>query len=369
MAAPQPTADPIPHALAAWGWSAEQQAAFGPLAERGLEPARVTQQHRDRYVVADAAGERAAIVSGRFRHATRRGADFPAVGDWVAVEMMGSAADLAIIDALLPRRSAFSRAAALTMAEQVVAANVDLVFVVMSLNRDFNLRRLERYVATAWESGAQPVLILSKADLADDLEGSRLAAEAVAPSVPVIAVSVVTGIGLDDVRAMIGFGKTVALVGSSGVGKSTLVNALAGRELMPTAEVRLDDARGRHMTTIRQLFRLEDGLVLDTPGLRELGLLDDEGLSDSFVDVLELAARCRFGDCAHATEPGCAVRIAVVEGRLDKRRLDAYDKLVREARYAERKSDAFAREAERRRWRNISRSVGAQMKAKYGDAR
>jgi ribosome biogenesis GTPase len=366
MAMPIPRPDPIPHALAAWGWSADLQAAFGPLAERGLTPARVTQQHRDRYVVVDGSGEKAAAVSGRFRHEAGRDSEFPAVGDWVAVNRTAGD-DLVVIDALLPRRSAFSRAAALTLAEQVVAANVDVVFVVMSVNRDFNVRRLERYVATAWESGAAPVVILSKADLAEDLDGSRLAAEIAAPGVPIIAVSVVTGLGLEDVRATIGFGRTAALVGSSGVGKSTLINALAGRELMVTAEVREDDSRGRHTTTVRQLFRLAQGLVLDTPGLREIGLLNEAGLSDSFSDVLDLAGQCRFSDCAHETEPGCVVRAAVADGRLDPGRLAAYEKLVREARYVERKTDVFAREAERRRWRNIARCAGERMKAKYGE--
>jgi ribosome biogenesis GTPase len=366
MTMPTQPVDGTPHALAAWGWSADLQAAFGPLAERGLAPARVTQQHRERYVVVDAGGEKPAVVSGRFRHEASRDADFPAVGDWVALNA-GATDDLATIDAILPRRSAFARAAALTLAEQVVAANVDVVFVVTSLNRDFNLRRLERYVATAWESGARPVVILSKADLTEDLGGSLLAAEAAAPGVPVIAVSVVTGLGLEDVRALIGYGQTVALVGSSGVGKSTLINALAGHELMATAGIREDDARGRHTTSVRHLLRLDEGLVLDTPGLREIGLLNEDGLADSFTDVLDLAGRCRFSDCAHRTEPGCAVRSALADGRLDRGRLAAYEKLAREARYVERKTDIFAREAERRRWRNISRQVGARMKAKYGE--
>jgi ribosome biogenesis GTPase len=359
--------------LAAWGWSPEFHAAFEALDAPGLSPARVTRQHRDRYVVVTAAGGRSASVSGRFRHEARTEADFPAVGDWVAVHGgpgAGSDKAAAVIHRLLPRRSAFSRAAAgPTTTEQVIAANVDVVFVVTSLNRDFNIRRMERYVALAWESGAQPVIILSKADLVDDLQGSVLAAEAAAPGVDVLAVSVVDGTGMDRVASMMAPGRTVALVGSSGAGKSTLVNALAGQELMATAEVRLDDARGRHTTSGRHLLQLESGLILDTPGLRELGLLDGDGIENSFADIAELANRCRFSDCGHGAEPDCAVTAALAAGRLERDRFDAYEKLVREARYAERKTDAFARLAERRRWRNISRSVGVHMQLKYGDDR
>ena len=370
-------------ALAAWGWSPVFQAAFDTLDAPGLSPARVTRQHRDRYEVVAAVGSRSAAVSGRLRHEARTEADFPAVGDWVAVEggrgpdsdragshEAGSEAGAAVIHRVLPRRSAFSRVAAgRTNSEQVIAANVDVVFVVTSLNRDFNVRRMERYVALGWESGAQPVIILSKADLADDLDGSILTTEATAPGVDVLAVSVVDGTGMDGLRSMMAPGRTVALVGSSGAGKSTLVNALAGQELMATAEVRLDDSRGRHTTSGRHLLLLETGLILDTPGLRELGLLDGDGIENSFADIAELATGCRFSDCGHGAEPDCAVTAALAEGGLERDRFDAYEKLVREARYAERKTDALARLAERRRWRNISRSVGVHMQLKYGDDR
>jgi ribosome biogenesis GTPase len=265
----------------------------------------------------------------------------------------------------LPRRTVVVRRAPGTRGvnAQVVGANVDILFVVMSLNRDFNLRRLERYLAVAWDSGAAPVVLLSKSDIADDVEGRVAAATAVAPGVPVEPVSAVTGDGLGSVRARLGPGRTAAFVGSSGVGKSTLVNALAGREVMATATIREDDARGRHTTNRRQLVPLGDGLVLDTPGMRELGLAETEGLSAAFSDVSTLAAECRFRDCRHRAEPGCAVRAAVADGQLSAARLASFDRLEREARAAERRTDALARITEQRRWKAIAKSVRARERA------
>jgi ribosome biogenesis GTPase / thiamine phosphate phosphatase len=231
------------------------------------------------------------------------------------------------------------------------------------------VRRLERYLAVAWESGALPVILLSKADLADDVEGFRLAAQSVAPGVDVIAVSVVTGEGLDLVRTHLGHGRTVVFTGSSGVGKSSVVNALAGEALLDTAAIREDDARGRHTTTRRQLIRLADGLLIDTPGLRELGVLDTEGVSTAFDDVEGVAAGCRFNDCQHRSEPGCAIRAALRDGSLATDRFDAYTKLQREAHRAVIAADALARKAERRRWTTISRSVEQHMRMKYGAER
>jgi ribosome biogenesis GTPase len=255
------------------------------------------------------------------------------------------------------------------MPSQVLAANVDVVFVVTSMNADFNARRLERYLAVAWESGATPVVILSKADLADDPESYRLAAETTAPGVEVIAVSAVTGAGLDLLRRHLGPGRTVVFTGSSGVGKSSIVNPLAGGPRIDTAANREGDARGRHTTTRRQLIRLADGLLIDTPGLRELGVLDGEGVSTAFDDVEGLAAGCRFNDCQHRSEPGCAVRAALGDGSLATERFDAYTKLQREAHRAVLAADALARRAERRRWTTISRSVEQHMRLKYGAER
>jgi ribosome biogenesis GTPase len=252
------------------------------------------------------------------------------------------------------------------MPSQVLAANVDVVFVVTSVNAEFNVRRLERYLTVAWESGAVPIVLLSKADLADDIESYRITAEATAPGVEVIAVSIVTGEGVEDVRAHLGLGRTVVFTGSSGVGKSSVVNALAGVDLLDTGGIRLDDARGRHTTTRRQLVRLAGALLIDTPGLRELGIMDGEGLSTAFDDVERTAAECRFGDCQHRSEPGCAVRAALAAGTLSRERLDAYDKLQREAQRAALATDALARRAERKKWTAIGRSVDQHMKMKYG---
>jgi ribosome biogenesis GTPase len=361
--------------LAALGWDDRLEAALAAEAP-GLVPARVLTEERGLYLVAGAAGEGPASPSGRLRHDAELDptAAWPAVGDWVALEASpGASADGAhrLIQRVLPRRSAVVRRSPTDrrMPAQVLAANVDVVFVVTSMNADFNLRRLERYLAVAWDSGAVPVILLSKADLADESAAYRVAAEALAPGVEAIAVSAVTGQGLDLVRAQLGAGRTVVFTGSSGVGKSSIVNALAGEQLLDTAAIREDDARGRHTTTRRQLIRLADGLLIDTPGLRELGVLDTEGVSTAFDDVEGVAARCRFNDCQHRSEPGCAVRAALRDGSLAADRFDAYTKLQREARRAVIAADALARKAERRRWTTISRSVEQHMRMKYGAER
>jgi ribosome biogenesis GTPase / thiamine phosphate phosphatase len=361
--------DSTPFDLATLGWGEPFISAFAPHAAAGREPGRVVAEDRGLYVVATTGGDIRAAITGRFRfEAAGNPAAFPAVGDWVALDVR---ADGGTIQSLLPRRTAFSRLAPgdETYA-QVLGANVDIVFVVMSLNRDFNVRRLERYLAAVWESGARPIVLLSKADLAEDLEGCRLAAEASAPGVPILVVSAADGTGLDDVRALLGSGQTVAVVGSSGVGKSTLVNALAGQDLQAVSHIRLDDARGRHTTSRRNLIQLTGaGLILDTPGMREFALLDDAGLATSFADVDAAAATCRFGDCSHRSEPGCAVRVAIATGALSADRFEAFAKLGREAAAAERRVDAVARIEERRRWKIIHKSVRAQAKRRYGGAR
>jgi ribosome biogenesis GTPase len=358
-------------ALDAIGWHPAFAAAFEPHAASGRVPARVVAEERGQFLVHDGVATVAAAVSGRLRYESQGDPlAFPSVGDWVATSH-GEGGGTATIHGLVPRRSAIVRRAPSdhSTGAQVLAANVDVVFIVTSLNAEMNLRRLERYLAVAWESGAVPVVVLSKADLDDDVAGHRVAAEAVAPGVEVITASAVSGEGIDAVRAHLAPGRTVAFIGSSGVGKSTLVNALAGRELLTTAGIREDDARGRHTTTRRQLVPLAEGLVIDTPGMRELGLLDGEGLASAFDDVEQAAAGCRFSDCRHHTEPGCAVRAALATGTLDADRFQAYRKLEREAHRAELANDAVARKAERRRWSSMMKSVERHMDHKYGAER
>ncbi len=305
--------------------------------------------------------------SGRFRFdAGDDPAAYPAVGDWVAVE---AREDDASVHAVLPRRTSVLRhAPGVRSVAQVVAANVDVVFVVASLNQELNLRRLERYLALAWESGAEPIVVLSKADLGDDLEASLSEVESIAVGVTIIVVSAIDGRGIDELRAHIRPGATVAFIGSSGVGKSTLLNTLAGDEVAAVREIREDDARGRHTTSRRQLHRMPDGgLVLDTPGMRELGLWDaDAGLERSFADIDALAATCRFSDCAHDGEPGCAVAAAITDGDLDVSRFEGWKKLEREARHLERRVDAFRPRGGAPALETIHKSVGKQMEAKYG---
>jgi ribosome biogenesis GTPase len=353
--------------LAAFGWTAELALAHAAHEALGREPARVVAEDRGSYQLVVAAGELRASVSGRFRH--EAGSDpsaFPAVGDWVAVA--GGTAGNTVIHALLPRRSALVRQAPGKRTEaQVLGANLDVVFVVASLNADLNLRRLERYVAAGWESGAEPVVLLSKADLGGDIETILLAVEGVAAGATVVVVSSFDGRGVDEVRARIGAGRTVAFVGSSGVGKSTLVNRLAGEERAFVRGIREDDARGRHTTTRRQLHLLpEGGLVLDTPGMREFSLWDTEGLEQTFTDIDEIVAGCRFGNCSHNGEPGCAIAAAVADGSLEPHRLESWRKLQRETAHHERRVDALARAEERRKWKAIGKSVTKHMNAKYG---
>jgi ribosome biogenesis GTPase len=337
--------------LESHGWSDELHAQFVPYAARGLVPARVTVQQRGLYTLASALGELTATLAGRFSFEAEVGA-YPVAGDWAAVAARPEEGAATIHD-VLPRKTAFIRkAAGPTLAEQVIAANVETAFLVTSLNADLSLRRLERYLTAAWESGAQPAIVLTKADLCDDVDSAVFEVESIAYGVPVHPVSAITGRGLDDLRTYLRPGRTAVLLGTSGVGKSTLVNALAGAELLATQAIREDDARGRHTTSHRELVLLpEGGLILDTPGMRELGLWDAaDGVSGAFEDVEALFADCRFNDCAHEAEPDCAVRAALAEGMLDSTRWESYVRLQRELAHLERKGDPRAMTAERKKW-------------------
>jgi ribosome small subunit-dependent GTPase A len=335
--------------LSVLGWTPDRVAG---LPETCL-PARISRVDRGRVSVLTADGERrVSLATALWRDCEGSG---PAVGDWVAIRD-----DQAL--ALLPRTTAFVRTSAgRTSAPQVVAANLDVVLVVDSLLGEAGLRRVERYLAVAWSSGATPVVVLTKADLCPDVPAAVEQVAEDALGVDVVAVSSLTGEGLDAVRAQLGPGRTGAMVGPSGVGKSSLANALAGRAIAETQEIRAD-GRGRHTTTARELHLLPGGgLLIDTPGMRELGLYDDaEGIGTTYADVTELAAGCRYRDCRHRTEPGCAVAAAIDEGSLDPARLLAWRKLQAEAHRQLLRVDARARAAEKARLRALHRQLREQ---------
>jgi ribosome biogenesis GTPase len=346
-----------------FGWSDALRIAFAPFKTQGLIPARVTAQHRGLWRLVTEAGELNGRLTGRFTSDAAPGGH-PVVGDWLAVSLEGSPPE-AHIHALLPRRTLFARRAAGDRGgAQNVAANVDVAFLVAALNADLNLRRLERYLVATRDSGAEPFIVLTKSDLLDDPDLAAARVVAIAGGAAVVALSAKTGVGLDALSAWLKPGVTVALLGSSGAGKSTLLNALAGTALMDTGDIRESDARGRHTTTHRELFRLPSGaLLVDTPGMRELGLLAvDDALDASFDDVTELLGQCRFSNCTHGAEPGCAIQGAIEDESLSGDRWQAYLKLQRELAFAARKDDVGLEATERAKWKQIHKGQRAKYK-------
>jgi ribosome biogenesis GTPase len=341
-----------------YGWSPALYDAFATYAARGWLPARVTAHHRGLWRVITQQGETNARLSGRFMLEAAPG-EHPVVGDWLAV---ATGDGDAIVHAVLPRTSTFARPAPGDGGMQVIAANVDVAFLVAALNGDLNLRRLERYLVATRDSGAAPVVVLTKSDLhADATEAVRDVA-AIAAGAPVVALSALTGDGLGALHRWLTPGATVAMLGSSGAGKSTLLNVLAGRDLMHTGAIREDDDRGRHTTTHRELFRLAGGaLLIDTPGMRELGLLaTDKALDVSFDDIAALAGACRFGNCTHSTEPGCAILAALADATLSTARWQAYLKLQRELAFAARRNGPRIEAENRMRWKKIHKNQRAR---------
>ena len=349
------------------GWNGRLEGAFGPYRLEGLVPGRVALEHTHIYRVITEAGESLARVSGRLRHRATARAEFPAVGDWVALEPSDHG-DARII-AVLPRYSRFSRrAAGDPTEEQVVAANIDTVFLVAGLDRDFNPRRIERYLLVAAESGARPVIVLNKSDVAESADAMADLVRALAGNTPVHAVSCRIPGSVDVLRQYLGPGQTGALLGSSGVGKSTIVNRLIGHDLLRTQDVRDSDGRGRHTSTARQLVVLDgSGVLIDTPGMRELQLWDTgEAMSGTFGDIDARAGACRFRDCRHRQEPGCAVRAAVDGGDLPAGRLESYHKLQDEQAHQARQMDQRAQIDEKRRSKTAAKALQKRLEEKDG---
>jgi ribosome biogenesis GTPase len=343
----------------ALGWNDQFERHWSGLDCPDCTPARVISQQRDLYHLQGPGFTSDAVISGRLRQL-----EIPAVGDWVAV-LRGLSGDLSRIEAVLPRRTGFSRkVAGDEIRQQVLAANVDWVWIVSDLGNDTNLRRLERFLSVAWESGASPVIVLTKSDLCEDPGLAQMEVENIALGVPVNAVSSRTGAGMEALEPYLETGKTVVLLGPSGVGKSTLVNRLAGRDLMQTGAIRDGDGKGRHTTTHREIIPLASGaLLMDTPGLRELQLWDaSDGIAQAFADIQALSRDCHFADCGHQTEPGCAVINAVDIGQLSEERLMSFLKLGQEQAHHERQVDVHLRQEGKRHEKILHKAMRANQK-------
>lgn len=357
-------------ALKKWGWNSYFEALWHEGERENTVPARVIEQQRKYWRIAAESGENWAEPSGKLRLATDEAVEWPAVGDWVAVEI-GSRKSNAVIQGVLPRRSQFVRKTpGKKVAEQVIAANVDTALLVTALDGDYNPRRVERYLAQCWESGARPVVVLNKADACVDARSRAVEMERIALGVAVCVVSAKTGQGMVELEPFLKRGETLVLLGSSGVGKSTLANRLVGKVLQETQPVREADSRGRHTTSSRTLIPLTGGaLLMDTPGLRELQLWDAaEGVVETFVEIDALAAQCRFTNCGHHGEPGCAVQAAMSMGTLDEARLENWRKLVREQAFLRRKIDPAARHEEKVKIKRMFRGIRQMYKHKNSDS-
>ncbi len=343
-------------ALEQLGWQPFFEDHFTGYAEEGLAPARVIIRQKNRYTLSDGKQEWSAEIAGRIHFTARTSGDYPAVGDWVVIRPRQEK-DGATILAILPRKSSFVRKIrGIREEEQVIAANIDTVFLVNGFDAGVNIRRIERYLVIVAESGARPVVVLNKADLDPDAEEVVRDVRSAMPSIPIVVTSAITGSGLESLLDYVDAGQTAALLGPSGVGKSTIVNSLLGEERFATDEVRSADRKGRHTTSHRELVRLPGGvLVIDTPGMRELQLWEgEEGIQDTFDDIEKLSSECKFRDCKHTGEPGCAVQAAVIEGTLEPDRLASFAKLQREVAYQKRRTDKAEQLREKQRWKKLT---------------
>lgn len=355
-------------ALVKFGWSEHFAHHFQPLIEKDYLPGRVSFQNQHLYRVYTEQGELLAEAAGKLRYEAESSEDLPAVGDWVALRFRPQE-DKARIQAVLPRRSKFARKTAGAKTEaQVVGANIDTIFLVTSLNQDFNPRRLERYLTTIWDSGARPVIVLNKSDLCHDdteINTHRAEVQKIAFNTPLHAISAKAEHGMDELLPYCIEGQTIALIGMSGVGKSTIINKLLGFERQQVKEVREHDDRGQHTTRHRELVLLPNGgLVLDTPGMREWQLWDAEGIETTFDDIEGIAANCFFSDCQHQTEPRCAVRAAVQAGTLDASRFENYLKLQKELHYLALRQDDFARRQQQKKWKKLCKEGQERSRSK-----
>jgi ribosome biogenesis GTPase len=345
-----------------YGWDEYFEACFAEYASKGLHAARVAVEHRNYYELYSEFGELTAEKSGKLFYSTEDTHQLPAVGDWVVIKHMPDEKKGVITD-VLPRKTKFSRKkAGSTTEEQIVAANVDTVFIISSLNQDLNMRRMERYMALAWDNNVKPVILLSKADLCEEVYAKLVEVQDRFAGVDVHIVSALQKAGLDDLLKFFEGNKTIAVIGSSGVGKSTLINGLLDWEKMEVSEIGLYKDKGRHTTTHRELTVVPGGgLIIDTPGMREIQMWEGaEGLSELFEDIEKLIVECKFSDCKHESEPGCAVKAAIKKGELDEERFKSYKKLLSEVSYFERKQDKKAQIEEKKKWKKISQ-LGKQI--------
>ncbi|MCA9740693.1 MAG: ribosome small subunit-dependent GTPase A [Deferribacteres bacterium] len=350
--------------LESLGWDSFFANHFTPFQEKGLHPARVALEHKNAYLTYSAFGELTAELTGKMRYQALHREDLPAVGDWVAIQHLEDESR-AVIHGVLPRKSKFIRKAAGEIIEiQILASNIETAFLVSGLDHDFNPRRLERFLTLTWDSGASPVILLNKTDICDDLEAKMAKIEEIAINAPIIPLSAENDEDLSALSEFLQNGETVVLLGSSGVGKSTIINRLLGKNVQAVQEVREDDSRGRHTTTHRELFVLDNGaMIIDTPGLREIQLWDSgDGLQETFEDVEELAANCRFRDCKHQNEPGCEVKKALLNGELSRERYESYQKLQKELAYIDRLQDQREALEEKRRAKIMSKTINRMYK-------